>query len=98
MGDHEAFEDEDVIVVMTDENGKEFYYREEMMIPVGDERFAILIPLSVSSEDELVETEEEDEATIAKIIADESGEDIYTEPTDDEFKEVRRAYELLEGD
>ena len=96
MEEHEELHDEDVIVVMTNEDGDERYYREEMIIPIGEDRFAVLIALNVSSEDELENAEEGDEATIAKIVTDEDGEDIYTDPTDEEFDAVRRAYELLE--
>lgn len=94
MAEHEELHDEDVIVVMTNEDGDECYYREEMIIPIGEERFAVLIALTASSEEELESAEEGDEATIAKIVT-EDGEDIYTDPTDEEFDAVRRAYELL---
>ena len=94
MAEHEELHDEDVIVVMTNEDGDEYYYREEMIIPIGEERFAVLIALTASSEEELESAEEGDEATIAKIVT-EDGEDIYTDPTDEEFDAVRRAYELL---
>ena len=94
MAEHEELHDEDVIVVMTNEDGDELYYREEMIIPIGEERFAVLIALTASSEEELESAEEGDEATIAKIVT-EDGEDIYTDPTDEEFDAVRRAYELL---
>ena len=94
MAEHEELHDEDVIVVMTNEDGDERYYREEMIIPIGEDRFAVLIALTASSEEELAHAEEGDEATIAKIVT-EDGEDIYTDPTDEEFDAVRRAYELL---
>ena len=96
MTQHEELQDEDVIVVITNEEGEERYYREEMIIPIEDERFAVLVALSASSEEELEDAEELDEATITKIVVDENGEDVYTDPTDEEFDAVRRAYELLE--
>ena len=94
MAEHEELHDDDVIVVMTNEDGDECYYREEMIIPIGEERFAVLIALTASSEEELESAEEGDEATIAKIVT-EDGEDIYTDPTDEEFDDVRRAYEEM---
>ena len=94
MAEHEEIHDEDVIVVMTNEDGDERYYREEMIIPIGEDRFAVLIALTASSEEELAHAEEGDEATIAKIVT-EDGEDIYTAPTDEEFDDVRRAYEEM---
>ena len=96
MSEHEELQDEDVIVVIANEEGEERYYREEMIIPLGEERFAVLIALDAASEEELENAAEGDEATIAKIITDEEGEDIYTDPSDDEFDAVRRAYELIE--
>ncbi|WP_313991266.1 DUF1292 domain-containing protein [uncultured Selenomonas sp.] len=96
MSEHEELQDEDVIVVIANEEGEERYYREEMIIPLGEERFAVLIALDAASEEELENAAEGDEATIAKIITDEEGEDIYTDPSDEEFDAVRRAYELIE--
>lgn len=95
MAEHEELHDEDVIVVMTNEDGDECYYREEMIIPIGEDRFAVLIALTATSEEELENAEEGDEATIAKIVTDDDGEDIYTDPTDEEFDAVRRAYEEM---
>ena len=96
MEEHEELHDEDVIGVMTNEDGDERYYREEMIIPIGEDRCAVLIALTATSEDDIESAEEGDEATIAKIVTDDDGEDIYTDPTDEEFDAVRRAYELLE--
>ena len=96
MAEHDEMHDDDVIVVMTNEDGDERYYREEMIIPIGEDRFAVLSALAGSSEEDLENAEEGDEATIAKIVTDDSGEDIYTDPTDEEFEAVRRAYELMD--
>ena len=41
-------EDADVIVEMTDEEGNSYYYREEMIIPVGDDKFALLIGIDAT--------------------------------------------------
>ncbi len=96
MAEQEELYDEDVVVVIEGENGAESYYREEMIIPVGDSRFAVLVSLSASSEEDLADAEEEDEAIIAKIVTDENGEDIYVDPSDEEFEAVRSAYDLLD--
>ena len=53
MAEHDEMHDDDVIVVMTNEDGDERYYREEMIIPIGEDRFAVLIALAVSSEEDL---------------------------------------------
>jgi uncharacterized protein YrzB (UPF0473 family) len=90
---------EEPIVVMTDEEGNEYYYREEVIIPVGEKRFAILVPIDIEDEcgcgDEECGCEDETDVFIARIDVDEDGEEIYVDPTDEEFDEVREAYEQL---
>lgn len=98
--DMEEFEEEP-IVVMTDEEGNEFYYREEVIIPVGDKRFAILVPINIDESCDCGESscgcaeDDETDVYIARIDVDESGEEIYVDPSDEEFEEVRQAYEEL---
>jgi len=91
------------VVVMTDEEGNEYYYREDMIVPVGDKRFAILVPIEMDDEEgcECGDSScgcgcgEEADVFIARIDTDENGEEIYVDPTDEEFEEVRKAYEEL---
>jgi uncharacterized protein YrzB (UPF0473 family) len=91
--------DEEPVVVMTDEEGNEYYYHEEVIIPVGDKKFAILVPIDIDEEEEegcdCGCEEEETDVYIARIDIDENGEEIYVDPTDEEFDEVRKAYEEL---
>ncbi|HMM21248.1 MAG TPA: DUF1292 domain-containing protein [Selenomonadales bacterium] len=93
--------DEEPVVVMTDEEGNEYYYREEVIIPLGDKRFAILVPIDIEEEgcgcgeEDCGCDEEETDVFIARIDVDESGEEVYVDPTDEEFEEVRQAYEDL---
>jgi len=93
--------DEEPVVVMTDEDGNEFYYREEMIIPVGDKRFAVLVPIDIEAEcdcghDHEDECDYEDvDVYIARIDIDENGEEIYVDPTDEEFEEAVKAYDEL---
>lgn len=101
----ENFSEEDIIVEMTDDEGNIFYYSEEMIIPVGDENFALLVAIPNEDEEEHIHDEDcdcgcgDDEVIIAKIITDENGEEIYVEPTDEEFDRVSRAYdELMMGE
>lgn len=97
--------EEDLVVVMTDEEGNEYYYREEMIIPVGDKKYAILVAMDVEDDCECEQEEcgcgcedEDVDVYIARIDTDESGEEIYVDPTDEEFEEVRAAYEELMED
>lgn len=92
--------EEELVVVMTDEEGNEFYYREDMIIPVDDKRFAILVPINIDEEDcgcgdDDCCCEEETDLYIARIDVDENGEEVYIDPTDEEFEEVRKVYEEL---
>lgn len=92
--------DEELVVVMTDEEGNEYYYREEMIVPVGDKEYAILIPIEEEEDCECQDagcgcSEDEVDVYIARIDTDENGEEIYVDPTDEEFEEVRKAYEEL---
>jgi uncharacterized protein YrzB (UPF0473 family) len=98
--------EEDLIVVMTDDEGNEYYYREELIIPVGEKRFAILVPIDTEEEcgcDDAAcacgcADEEETDVYIARIDTDENGEDIYIDPTDAEFEQVLKAYDELLSD
>ena len=96
----EEFTDDDVIVEMTDEDGNTFYYVEEMIIPVGKEKFALLVELHDEDEHEHehgagCDCGCDDDVIIAKIVTNENGEDEYVEPTDEEFEAVQEAYEKL---
>lgn len=92
--------EEEPIVVITDEEGNEFYYREEMVIPVEDKTFAILVPLEMDEDCECAEATDcdccgEQDAIIARIDEDENGEQIYVDPTDEEYEAVVKAYDEI---
>ena len=88
---------EDLIIEMTSEDGDTFYCREEMIIPVNGEKYALLVPIELDDEGYEVESDaEEDEAFFAKIVMDEDGEESYIEPTEEEFDAVVKAYEALD--
>ena len=92
---------EDLVVVMTDEDGNEFYYSEELIIPVGDDKYALLVAIEEDGE-EAHEHEhgcdcgcEEADVVIAKIVKNADGEEEYVEPTDEEFELVQKAYDEM---
>ena len=98
-------EEADVIVEMTDEEGNSYYYREEMIIPVGDDKFALLIGIHDEEEEEEHAHscgcgcgEHDEDVLIAKVVMGEDGEEEYIEPTDEEFDAVQRAYDALMDD
>ena len=95
---------EDIVVEMTDAEGNVYYYVEEMIIPVGEDNFAILVGIPNEDGEEHhchcgecgddCECGDED-VIIAKIILNEDGEEEYIEPTDEEFEAVQEAYQAL---
>jgi len=89
-------EDQEAIVVITDEKGEESYYREEMVIPLERKNFALLVEIT-APEDETDQQEEdaEDNVIVARIDFDEDGEPIYLDPTEEEFAMVKEAYDKL---
>lgn len=98
--------EEEAIVVITDDDGNELYFREEMVVPVGKKNFAILAQINLEDGDCEEEgchchehsEDEEENVIIARIEFDEKGEEIYLAPTDEEFDEVKVAYEKLMED
>jgi uncharacterized protein YrzB (UPF0473 family) len=95
-------DDDSCVVVMTDEEGKEYYYREDMIIPINDKRFAILVPINVEEDCECADTEcdcgEDADALIARIDTDADGEEVYVDPTDEEYEQVIKAYDEILGE
>ena len=100
MNKEENFDD-DVLIEMTDEEGNVFYYVEEMIIPVGNEKFALLVEVK---DDEHEHGDGcdwcdcgccDDDVIIAKIVVNEDGQEEYVEPTDEEFERVQEAYEKI---
>lgn len=94
-------ETEEQIVIMTDEEGHEFYYREEMVIPVDNKNFAMLVAIDDACECEdddcqcHSEEDEDPDVFIARVDFDEDGEPLYLDPTDEEFEAVKAAYEKM---
>ena len=90
-------DEENIVVEFTDAEGNVFYYVEEMIIPVGEENFALLV--AVENEEHSCEDEDcdcgDEDVIIAKIVLNENGEEEYIEPTDEEFEKVQVAYEKL---
>ena len=103
--DEEDFDDEEgIIVEMSDEEGNVYYYSEEMVIPIGDDNFAILVEIP-NEEHHHAHGEGcdcggdcdcgEGDVIIAKIIINEDGEEEYIEPTDEEFDKVQEVYDQI---
>ena len=90
--------DDDILIEMTDADGNVFYYVEEMIIPVGEENFALLVALKDEHDHcgcGCDDCDCDDDVVIAKIIVNADGEEEFVEPTDEEFEKVQEAYEKL---
>lgn len=100
MVDKEILDDEESLVVeMTDEEGNVYYYVEEMIIPVGNEKYALLVAVEPEEHEHDEDCDcDDNDVIIAKIILNEQGEEEYIEPTDEEFEKVQAAYEKLMDD
>ena len=91
MTEHEN--EEENIITLTDEDGKEFDFELIDMLKVEDSDYAILLPLE--------EDEESDEAIILRVIYDEQGEIQTLEniEDDEEWEKVADAWqEMLENE
>lgn len=100
---------DDTIVVITDDEGNEYNYAQEMEFSAGDDKFAILVSIDGDScgcgcdehEHEHAHEDgeecgcEEVEVILAKIVKDENGEVEYVEPTEEEFARAQQAYDAL---
>jgi uncharacterized protein YrzB (UPF0473 family) len=96
-----TMEAEDMIVVFTDDEGNEFYYREDIVIEIENKKFAVLVPVAGEDEDEECDCGCEDacdEDVYIARIEEENGEETYVDPTDEEFEMVRQAYEEILAD
>lgn len=95
--DHE-YDMNESIIVMSDGEGNEKYYREEVLFPVGEDTFAVLVELQLNSDGDITDLEAEPDVFMAKVVIDEQGEESYTDPTDAEFEAALTAYEELFGE
>ncbi|MCR4426319.1 MAG: DUF1292 domain-containing protein [Firmicutes bacterium] len=88
--------DEESIVTLVDEDGKEKDFTVTEVVEIDDAKYAVLVPVESLSEDEDEEFCEED-AYILRIETDENGEEILTDiEDDDEYERVLEALEALD--
>ncbi len=88
-------EDEDEIITLTDDDGKEHEFVVVDVIEVSNKEYAILLPIDADEE-------EEAEAVILRLEKDADGDDVLTDiESEEEWEQVAQAYEELlddEGD
>ena len=78
------------VVTMTDPDGNETEFAEDVVIPYDGKQFAALVRIPMSEADE-----EEPDIILARMETDETGEIAYVPPTDEEFDSVSQIYENM---
>lgn len=78
------------VVTMTDPDGNETEFAEDVVIPYDGKQFAALVRIPMSEADE-----EESDIILARMETDETGEIAYVPPTDEEFDAVSQIYENM---
>ncbi len=78
------------VVTMTDPDGNETEFAEDVVIPYDGKQFAALVRIPMSEADE-----EEPDIILARMETDETGEIAYVPPTDEEFDAVSQIYENM---
>lgn len=97
MSEEKEFEDveeQEQIVEIIDNEGNKTYFIEEMLLPVGDKTFSILVEAK-ADEDVEDEEDEEENVIVAKVEFDKDGEPMYLDPTDEEYEQFKAAYEQM---
>lgn len=100
----EVHEHDEAIVVMTDEEGNESYFVEDVVIPIGKETFVLLVSITEEEFESGEMSDQDDDSknvfvAKTKIEIDENGneETIYVDPSEEEFQAFQIAYEALDA-
>lgn len=92
------FSDEDQLLILTDEEGKEHHTVVVDQFSVDEKNYVVLLPVNPEGCDDDCECSfcsGEEEAFLLKVIVNEQGEEEYVEPTEEEFAEAEEAYAAL---
>ena len=89
--------DEDQIVVLTDNEGHDNYFRIDMVYPVEAKTYAVLVPVNGETGEDIpakeADPDAEGDAFIVRVEFDAQGEENFIVPEDAEFEEACAAYE-----
>ena len=93
--------DDEQLLVLTDEEGKEHPTVVVDQFSVGENDYVVLLPINPEGCDDDCECSfcsGEEEAFLLKVITNEQGEEEYVEPTEEEFAEAEAAYAELQDE
>ncbi|MCX7970591.1 MAG: DUF1292 domain-containing protein [Negativicutes bacterium] len=88
------------LVELTDENGEVSYFIEEAVLELDGKRFAVLAPVHDDEDENCAccgDQDDDDYELIARIDVDENGEDVYVDPSDEEYQAVCRMLESYDS-
>jgi uncharacterized protein YrzB (UPF0473 family) len=85
-----------LIIAFVDEEGNELIYAINMVIEHDDKRFALMS--EVEMVDDLTVPTESPEIFVARIDTDEDHEELYVDPTEEEFKAIMEIVEQFKED
>ncbi|MEI6286924.1 MAG: DUF1292 domain-containing protein [Bacillota bacterium] len=85
---------EENVIVFNDDEGNEYFYQEDIVIPLDGKQFAILVPLESECDCE-DDCDCEVDLVVARVDIDEQGEAVYVETTDEEYDAVVAEYEKI---
>ncbi|MDO4179153.1 MAG: DUF1292 domain-containing protein [Phascolarctobacterium sp.] len=92
-GFNEEIEEEPIYVEMYDDKDNMLLFERENVFTVEGKQFAILVQRYLEEEDASEDAEEN--VVVALLDFDENGEEVYTDPSDEEFAKFMEYYEKM---
>lgn len=92
-GFNEEVAEDPIYVEMYDDKDNLLLFERENVFTVEGKQFAVLVQRYLEEED--VDEDEEENVVVARMDFDENGEEVYFDPSDEEFAKFMEYYEKL---
>jgi len=92
-GFNEEVAEDPIYVEMYDEKDNLLLFERENVFTVEGKQFAVLVQRYLEEED--VDEDEEENVVVARMDFDENGEEVYFDPSDEEFATFMEYYEKM---
>lgn len=92
-GFNEEVAEEPIYVEMYDDKDNLLLFERENVFTVEGKQFAVLVQRYLEEED--VDEDEEENVVVARMDFDEKGEEVYFDPSDEEFAKFMEYYEKM---